>query len=254
MGRSAEDAALLLSALAGPDPRSPIALGEPGADFRRPLGRSFKGARIAWSRSLGGLPIEPRVSAVCDAVRGVFTGLGCVVEDAEPDLDGADEVFQTLRAWQFALGHAEHLAKHRALLKDTIVWNAEKGLALSGLEVARAEEKRGAIYERVRVFMERFDFLVLPVSQVAPFPLEVRWPKEVAGVPMKTYIDWMASCFRITLTGLPAAAVPAGFTPEGLPVGLQIVGRHQRDFEVLQMAHAFEGQTGFGRRRPPVAA
>jgi amidase len=253
MGRSAEDTALLLSALAGPDPRVPLALDEPGEVFRHPLDRSFKGTRIAWSRNLGRYPVEPRVNAVCDGVRKVFTDLGCVVEDGEPDFAGADEIFQTLRAWQFALGHEEHLKKHRDLLKDTIIWNAEQGLRLSGLDVARAEANRTALYERVRVFLERFDFLVLPVSQVAPFPVEVRWVREIAGTPMRTYIDWMASCYCITLTGLPAASVPAGFTGEGLPVGLQIVGRHHHDFEVLQLAHAFERATGFTKRRPPVA-
>jgi amidase len=253
MARSAEDAALLLSALAGPDPRCPIALDEPGEVFRRPLDRSFRGTRIAWSRTLGRYPVEPRVNAVCDGVRGVFTELGCVLEDGEPDFTGADDIFQDLRAWQFAASHEEHLKRHRDLLKDTVVWNTEKGLKLSGLEVARAEERRGALYERVRLFLERYEFLILPVSQVAPFPVEVRWVREIDRVPMKTYIDWMASCYCITLTGLPAAAVPAGFTPEGLPVGLQVVGRHHHDFEVLQLAHAFERATGFGRRRPEVA-
>jgi len=254
MARSAEDAALLLSVLAGPDPRAPLAIDEPGETFRQSLARGFKGARVAWSRNLGRYPVEPRVTAVCDSVRGVFAELGCLVEDAEPDFAGADEIFQTLRAWQFALGHEEHLKKHRDLVKDTVVWNTEKGLALSGRDVARAEEKRGTLYERVRLFMEGYEFLVLPVSQVAPFPVETRWVREIGGIPMTTYVDWMASCYCITLTGLPAASVPAGFTPEGLPVGLQIVGRHHRDFDVLQMAHAFETATGFGRRRPPVAA
>jgi len=254
MGRSAEDVALLLSVLAGPDSRSPIALDEPGEVLRRPLARSFKGARIAWSRNLGRYPVEPRVNAVCDGVRRVFAQVGCVVEDAEPDFGDADEIFQTLRAWQFALGHEEHLRQHRDLVKDTVIWNTEQGLRLSGLDVAHAEAKRAALYERVRVFMGRYDFLMLPVSQVAPFPLEVRWVHDINGVAMKTYIDWMASCYCITLTGLPAASVPAGFTPEGLPVGLQIVGRHHHDLEVLQMAHAFEQATGFGKRRPPVAA
>jgi amidase len=253
MGRSAEDVALLLSVLAGPDARSPICLDEPGEVFRRPLGRSFKGTRIAWSRNLGRYPVEPRVNAVCDSVRGVFTGLGCTVEDAEPDFDGADQIFDTLRAWHFALAHEAHLRDHRELLKDTVIWNTERGLRLSGLDVAHAEASRAALYERVRVFMDRYDFLMLPVNQVAPFPLEVRWVREINGVAMKTYIDWMATCYCITLTGLPAASVPAGFTPEGLPVGLQIVGRHHHDFEVLQMAHALELATGFGRRRPPVA-
>ena len=253
MGRSAQDAALLLSALAGPDPRAPLAIDEPGEVFRRPLARSFKGARIAWSRNLGRYPVEPRVNAVCDSVRGVFADLGCVVEDAEPDFKDADEIFQTLRAWQFAAGHEAHSKTNRALVKDTVIWNAEQGLRLSGLDVARAEEKRAALYERVRTFLERYEYLLLPVSQVAPFPVEVRWVREIAGVPMKTYIDWMATCYAITLTGLPAASVPAGFTPEGLPVGLQIVGRHHQDFAVLQLAHAFETATGFGKKRPPVA-
>ena len=253
MGRSAQDAALLLSALAGPDPRAPLAIDEPGEVFRRPLSRSFKGARIAWSRNLGRYPVEPRVNAVCDSVRGVFADLGCVVEDAEPDFKEADEVFQTLRAWQFAAGHEAHLKTNRALVKDTVIWNAEQGFRLSGLDVARAEEKRAALYERVRTFLERYEYLLLPVSQVAPFPVEVRWVREVAGVPMKTYIDWMATCYAITLTGLPAASVPAGFTPEGLPVGLQIVGRHHQDFAVLQLAHAFETATGVGKKRPAVA-
>lgn len=252
MGRTAEDAALLLSALAGPDPRAPIALDFPGDTFRRPLGRSFRGTRIAWSRNLGRYPVEARVNAVCDAVRGVFTGLGCVVEDGQPDFADADEIFQTLRAWQFAAAHEEHLRKHRDLLKDTVVWNTEAGLRLSGVDVARAEAKRAALYERVRVFLDRHEYLVLPVSQVAPFPVETRWVQEIEGVPMKTYIDWMATCYAITLTGLPAASVPAGFTPEGLPVGLQIVGRHQQDFAVLQLAHAFEQATAVARRRPPV--
>ena len=170
----------------------------------------------------------------------------------EPDFTDADEIFQTLRAWQFAAGHEEHLRKHRDLLKDTIIWNTEAGLRLSGLDVARAEAKRAALYERVRVFLDRYEYLILPVSQVAPFPVETRWVREIEGVPMKTYIDWMATCYAITLTGLPAASVPAGFTPEGLPVGLQIVGRHQQDFAVLQLAHAFEQATAVARRRPPV--
>lgn len=251
MGRSAQDAALLLSALAGPDPRAPLAIDEPGEIFRRPLARRFKGTRIAWSRNLGRYPVEPAVNAVCDSVRGVFRDLGCVVEDGEPDFRDADEIFQTLRAWQYAAGHENHLKNHRDLVKDTVIWNTEQGLTLTGLDVARAEGKRAALYERVRVFLERYEYLVLPVSQVVPFPVEVRWVREIGGVAMRTYIDWMATCYAITLTGLPAASVSAGFTPEGLPVGLQIVGRHHQDFAVLQLAHAFEQATGFGKKRPP---
>ena len=140
---------------------------------------------------------------------------------------------------------------HRDQLKETVVWNVERGLPLSGADVARAEEERTLIYHRVRRFMERYDYLVLPVSQVPPFPVEIDWVRAVDGVPMETYIDWMATCYAITVTELPAVSVPAGFTPAGLPVGLQIVGRRHQDLAVLQLAHAFEGATGHGLRRPP---
>jgi len=253
MGRTVEDTALLLSAMAGPDPRSPLSLPEPGSLFARPLERDFKGTRIAWSRNLGRYPVQPVVNEVCDRARPAFVELGCEVEDGEPDFRDADEAFQALRAWMFAFEHEAELREHRNLMKDTVIWNTEQGLALDGLAVSRAEGKRTLLYQRVSEFLERYDFLVLPVSQVAPFPIEVRWVKEINGVPLNTYIDWMATCYCVTLTGLPAISVPCGFTPQGLPIGLQIVGRHQRDFEVLQLAHAFEQATGVGKRRPALA-
>jgi amidase len=127
-------------------------------------------------------------------------------------------------------------------------------LKLSGADVARAEAKRTQLYHRVRKFMERYEFLILPVSQVAPFPVETDWVREINGVEMGSYIDWMGVCYAITLTGLPAISVPCGFTSDGLPIGLQIVGRHQRDFNVLQLAFAFEQATRYGGIRPAVAA
>ncbi len=131
-------------------------------------------------------------------------------------------------------------------------WNIERGLELTGRQIAEAEAKRTALYQRVMTFLTRYDFLILPVSQVPPFPVEIDWVHEVNGQQMETYIDWMATCYAITCTGLPAISVPAGFTPDGLPIGLQIVGRHHRDFEVLQLAHAFEGVSGFGGQRPEI--
>jgi amidase len=254
MARTVADAALLLSAQAGPDARVPISLNDPGWIFSRPLGRDFRGARVAWSRNLGRYPVQPAVNEVCDRSRPVFAALGCAVEDGEPDFRDADEIFQTLRAWTMAQARAEDLKRHRALMKDTVVWNVEKGLKLTGLDVSRAEAKRTQLYQRVRAFLERYEFLVLPVTQVVPFPVETDWVREINGVKMETYIDWMASCYAVTLTGLPAISVPCGFTKEGLPVGLQIVGRHQQDFAVLQLAHAFEQATQYGKTRPAVAA
>ena len=128
-------------------------------------------------------------------------------------------------------------------MKDTVIWNIQRGLALSGRDISVAEAGRTALFHRLREFFERFDFLILPVSQVAPFPLEVEWVREINGVRMETYIDWMATCYAITLTASPAISVPCGFTRDGLPVGLQIMGPYRRDFEVLQIAHAFEQAT-----------
>ncbi len=219
----------------------------------RPLQRDFKGARIAWSRNLGRYPVEPVVNEVCDRARSVFVDLGCEVNDGEPDFSDADEIFQTLRAWSFAQTRGDEFNLHRSLMKETVVWNIEQGLKLSGSDVARAEAKRTQLYHRAREFMERYEFLVLPVSQVAPFPVEVEWVREINGVKMESYIDWMATCYAITLTGLPAISVPCGFTNDGLPVGLQIVGRRQRDFDVLQLAFAFEQSTRFGKIRPSIA-
>jgi amidase len=253
MARTVQDVALLLSVIAGPDGRAPISINEPGSTFSRPLQRDFKGSRIAWSRNLGLYPVAPVVNEVCDRVRSVFVELGCQVDDCEPDFSDADEIFQTLRAWLFAQTKGDDFKLHRPLMKDTVIWNIEQGLKLSGPDIARAEAKRTLLYHRVREFMGRYDFLVLPVSQVAPFPVEVEWVREINGVKMESYIDWMATCYAITLTGLPAISVPCGFTSDGLPIGLQIVGRHQRDFEVLQLAFAFEQATQFAKSHPQIA-
>ncbi len=254
MARSAADASLLLSAIAGPDPRSPISLGEHGAVFAEPLERDFRGTRVAWSRNLGGLPIDPHVTAALEPAMSVLRDLGCEIEEAEPDLEGADEVFQVLRAWHFAMGFANAPDAALARVKDTVRWNVEKGRALSALRVGRAEATRTQLYHRMREFMARHEFLALPVSQVPPFPLEERWVREIDGVTMETYIEWMKSCFFITVTGHPAISVPCGFTEKGLPIGLQIVGRHQNDRGVLALAHAFEQARGAGQQRPALRA
>ncbi len=250
MARTVGDTALMLSAIAGPDPRSPIALTEPGATFAQPLDRDFRGVRIAWSRDLGGLPIDRRVTAALDAQRHVFADLGCTVEDGEPDFDGADESFKAWRAWIFELNYTDLIRDHRDQIKETVVWNAEQGAALTGPQLARAEAKRTALFQRMRRFMERYEFLIAPVTQVPPFLVTEEYPTMIEGVWMETYIDWMKACSYITVTGHPAISVPCGFTPEGLPVGIQIVGRHQDDFGVLQLAHAFEQATQVWRKRP----
>jgi amidase len=180
----------------------------------------------------------------------VFTDIGCDVDDGEPDFAGVDELFQTWRAAAYAAAHAHNLERHRSQLKDTVVWNIERGLALGAEELARAESLKADLDERISLYFENHEFLVLPVAQVVPFAIETEWVRSIEGLAMQTYVDWMATCYAISCTGLPAISVPCGFTPEGLPVGLQIVGRRGRDLAVLQLAHAFEQATQWARRRP----
>jgi amidase len=251
MARTVSDAALLLSTIAGPDPRSPISINDPGSLFSRPLAREFKGTRLAWCRDLGGLPVDSRITAVIDGQQSTFETLGCMIDEKAPDFKDADEIFKAWRAWHIELNMSELLKMHRNRIKETLVWNAEEGMRLTGPQIGRAEIKRTRLYHRVREFMETYEFLILPVSQVPPFDVKQRYITEINGVKMDTYIDWMKSCYFITVTGHPAISVPCGFTPEGLPVGVQIVGRHQDDFGVLQLAYAFEQATGFWKKRPP---
>ena len=254
LARSVADVALLLAAIAGPDARDPHSLAEPGATFLAPLERDFAGTRIAWSERLGRYPVEPAVTAVLNGARPVLEGLRCEVEAAEPDLAGVDELFQTWRAADYAALHGRTLEQHRALLKHTVIWNVERGLALERKDLERADAIKAALDQRAAQFFERYDFLALPVVQVAPFPVEIEWIREIDGTRLDTYVDWMASCYAISCLGLPAISVPCGFTPNGLPIGLQLVGRPQRDFELLALAHAFEQATRFGRARPPIVA
>lgn len=252
MARTVQDLALAMSVMSGPDDRSPIALDTPGSIFNAPLGRQFKGTKVAYSEDLGGLPVEPEVRRVMQAARSVFEQLGCEVIDDSIDLSEAGEIFMLWRAWRTELRISPLMKEHRHQLKDTVIWNAEQGLDLTGPQLARAEAKRTEIYHRMRAFMQRYQFFILPVNQVVPFSVDLDYPREIAGVQMETYIDWQKTAYFISAMGNPAISVPAGFTDSGLPVGVQIVGGHRQDFEVLQMAHAFEQATRFGERRPPI--
>lgn len=249
MARNVADVALLLSAIAGPDPRSAMSLDDPGSRFTAPLGRDFKGVRVAWCGGLHGAVFEKRVLDVVERQRKAFESLGCIVEPAQPDLRGADAVFKTLRAKGFFSSYAALLPRHRSEMKETVVDEIERGSRLTVADLARADFEWARLLERVGEFMTKYEYFILPTTQVAPFDVNQPYPDEIDGVKMASYIDWMRSCYQVTLTALPAISVPAGFTAEGLPVGIQIVGRHHDDWSVLQMAHAFEQASGV----PPIA-
>jgi amidase len=253
MGRTVADVALQLSVIAGPDRRVPISLDEDPASFTGDLPTSLEGLRIAWAPDLGGrVPVAPAITAVLSASIGVFEKLGATVEKDCPDLSGADEVFGTLRAWLFDASFGELVRKNPDKVKETIRWNAEAGAKLTGSDVGRAEILHTKLFEQVVSFFDRYDVLLAPTTQVLPFPVEVEYPTEVAGVPLDDYLQWMRSCTLISATGCPALSVPGGFTPDGLPVGLQIVGAPRADRRVLEVGHAFEQATRFGERRPPL--
>ena len=250
LGRSIADLAFVLSTIAGPDSRAPLSIAEPGEYFARPLDRSFKGVRVAWFKDLGGVPFDARVRTIVDGHRKTFESLGCTVEQAEPDFADAEISFRALRAWNSANAYGAQLKDHPEAFKDTLAAEIEEGLRLTGTDLARAETAHGRIWRRFQAFLEKYEYFVLPTTQLPPFDVNTPYPAEIAGVKFTNYIDWMKSCWYISATGNPAASVPGGFTPEGLPVGVQIVGRDKADFSVLQMAHAFEQATGFAKKRP----
>jgi amidase len=255
MARTVADTALLLAVLAGPDPRVPLALDQPPpavsepAQIRALLDRDLAGVRVAWSPDLG-VQVQPDVLAALAPARQVLAELGCQVTDATPDLSGADEVFRTFRAFAFATFRADLLTEHPDLIGPNVTWNIQRGLELTTADLSRATVLRGDLAERVSAFFADFDVLACPVSQVAPFDVTLDWVHEINGQPLHTYLDWMASCYLISATGLPAISVPAGFTPAGLPVGLQLVGRRRGDWDLLAVAHAFESAVGCAARVP----
>ena len=251
IARSVADVALFLSAIAGPDPRTPLSIREDPARFRAPLGRSFKGVRIAWWRGLGGIPFEPEIRRVIDSNRKVFEDLGCIVEDAEPDFTGVDEAFPLIRYVGNHPQYAPLIRQRPEWVKDTIKYEVAQAERASGADIGRAQARQARMYDQSRQFFERYQYFILPVTQVEPFDVDTPYPTAIAGTTMSHYIDWMRSCFYVTMMANPAMSVPAGFSTSGLPVGLQIVGRHRDEWSVLQMAHAFEQATHHGTHRPP---
>jgi amidase len=253
MARSVGDVAFLLSAMAGADPRDPAVYPSDPSMFARPLKRDFKNVRVAWCLDLGGLPLDQRVRSVLEARRKTFADLGCIVDDACPDLVDANEIFLTIRAWNYWHTLGPLLKEHQHQMKPEAIWQIESGSQLSGSDIAGAMARHGELMQRMRLFQEKHEFLVCAVNQVPPFDANIHWPREINGVEMEHYIAWMKSAYWITPTFCPAISVPAGFTAESLPLGIQIVGRYRDDFGVLQIAHAFEQATGFGKKRPEIA-
>jgi amidase len=241
MARNVGDLALLLSVIAGPDPRAPQALGVPGIVFAPPVAGSLTGLRVAVSPDLGGqLEVDTEVAAVVGTSAEVLAAAGASVSAAYPTLAEADDTFRTLRAWHFQAMYGALLAEHPDDFKASLADNIRAGEHLTGADVARAYAQRSSLSERMREFFATHDLLVLPTSQVPPFPADQEFPTEINGKRLDSYLDWMRACYLITVTGCPAISVPFGRTADGLPVGVQLVAAHGADRFRLETAAALE--------------
>ncbi|KAA0098965.1 amidase [Mycolicibacterium sp. P1-18] len=253
MARTVGDVGLMLSVIAGAHVADPLSLGEDPAPFADVIPADLEGLRVAWAPTLDGrIPVEPEIASVLDDAVSVFEASGAHVAHACPDLDGADVVFRTLRAAEFDYAWGDLVAGQPDAVKADIAWNVEQGRGLSGRDVTRALAEMTRLQRAADVFFDDYDVLLAPVAQLPPFDATWTWPAEVAGTPMTTYLDWMAACYLITPLGVPAMSVPAGFTPQGLPVGLQLVTRARSEARLLAVAAAFEEATGYGSRTPPL--
>lgn len=250
MGRTVADVALMLDAGAWPSRHDPLSLPRPSRPFVTAVEPPVAPRRIGFTPDLGLSKVDPEVAAICAAGARQFEAFGARVDEASPDFTGGLETFQTLRALMFAAVRGELLATERSRIAPEIVWNLQKGCDLTADEILRAERRRGAIYRSTAAFFGEYDVLACPVVAVPPFPVEQRYPTEIAGEKLATYIDWMFLTFVITLTGCPAISVPCGFTKNGLPVGLQLVGRPQGDYDLLAAASLLEQACGLAGQVP----
>lgn len=256
MARTVADTALMLSVIAGPDDRSPISYTVDPREFLTAVrAPSVKGWRVAWTPDLNGLlPVEPEIARVAEGATRVFRALGARVKVACPDFGEVREIVLATRGVSMVALHADKLQRWRHQMQKGLVWNVEQGLALTPQAIARGEKLRTVLWHRVRGFMETHDLLILPTAPVPPFPVEQPHPTEINGKPLEHYIHWAYLTYAITVTGLPAISVPCGVTRDGLPVGLQIVGRRRGEAAVLRAAAAFEAAAPWADRIPPIVS
>ncbi len=251
MARSVDDIALLLSVMAGPDRRSPISLEEPGASFATVPEGGLAGRRIAFSPDLGGaVRVEDEIAGMVRAAAGLCETAGAEVDEASPDFAGADECFRVLRAWQFEATLGALLDEHADRIRPSLYANMLAGRDLTGAQVGRAAGLRTELFHRMREFLEIYDALILPVAPLPAFDADLQYPEWVAGEQQPDYLGWMRTVCHVTVTGHPVIAMPAGFTGAGTPVGVQIVGRHRAERELLGFAKGFEAVTGYAAMPP----
>jgi amidase len=252
MARNIEDVALMLDAMVGQNPADPLSFAAPETSFLDAARSGWRPARIAYSADLGITPVDPEVRAVTRAAADRLADAGMAVVEAHPDLAEAHECFQVLRALGFAVSRTGLLRDHRDLLKPEVVWNIEKGLALTADEIGSAERQRVDLTRRMLAFFDEYDLLLAPATIVAAFPVEERFVTACDGTTFDTYIDWLAIAYAVTLCCCPALSLPCGFTSEQLPVGLQVVAPPGGEARLLAGAKLVEDVLG-RRGMTPIA-
>ncbi len=258
MARNVTDMAMLLSVLAGYDPRVPLAPEGSGTRFLADLKADFKGKRIGWLGDLDGtMPYEPGVLDLCRTALKTFETLGMRVDSAMPDAEPepAWQAFVKIRQWQQGFSLHTYYADpaKRALLKPEAIYEIEGGMKLSGFDVTAASVARTHWSNAVQQLFSHYDFLVMPTAQLFAFDINEHWPHEIAGKQMQTYHEWMKAVCLITMAGTPSLAVPAGFDSRGLSMGLQIIAPVHHEMDCLRLAHAYEQATDWtGKHLPPL--
>ena len=250
MARNVTDAAMLLDVMAGYDAIDPMSLDDPVTSFESAAKRKQVPPRIAFSADLGITPVDPEVAAICETAAKHFCEFGATIADAHPDFDGLQDVFQVLRAFSFAADLGPDLDAHRDIYKPEIVWNVEKGLALTAKEITDAMVGRSKIYARTQRFFKDHDLIITPTTIVPPYPVEQRFVEHVGEYQFSNYIEWCSIAYAFTIVGAPAISIPCGFTSTGLPVGLQIVAPPRQEAILLSAAHALEEVLNLSHQLP----
>jgi amidase len=252
MARDCADAGLLLSAMAGVHPNAPISLLDDPAPFADVRPAELRGLRIAWSDTVGGLPIDPQVTEALRETRALLEAHGCLIDDVEPDFDGADSSWEVIELLGFLMYCGAEVDERPELLRDDLVRNVRQARALTPDQIVEAQVLRSDLFRRTAQLLDSYDVIAFPGTPVTAPPIEVPWVAEIDGVRMERYFHWQRVACRLTMTSHPVLAVPGAFAADGLPIGLQLVGRHRDDLGLLRIGAGIEAATGLAERRPGV--
>jgi amidase len=244
MARNVEDVALMLDAMAGWSIEDPISLAKPDEPFLTAARKRKQPKRVALILAPAGLPIEPEVVAACRAAAEKLAQAGIIVEEASPDFGGVGQAFQTLRAVDFSSSMGALLNQHRDKLKPDVIWNIEKGLGLKSEEIGKALLRRARLYSEVVAFFQTYDAMILPAAPILPRDVKERWPRQINGIALDNYVEWLKLAALITMTSCPSLALPAGFSADGRPIGIQLVGKPRGEADLLSAGLAIEDILG----------